>query len=75
MRDLSRNSEGATVACHTELSNLSQDSLKQYFAKLPFEKTILVYSQILWITLWTVLRDSALKWRGIRDFIILPIFY
>jgi hypothetical protein len=40
--DLPRDSEDATVACHTELSNFSQDLLKLYFAKLPFENSISV---------------------------------
>jgi hypothetical protein len=68
------NYQGATVACRTQLSNLSQDLLQHYFAKVPFEKSISVYSQKLWITLWMTLRDSPLTWRGARDFVTLPIF-
>ncbi|OFZ66537.1 MAG: hypothetical protein A2V79_03865 [Betaproteobacteria bacterium RBG_16_56_24] len=75
MRDLPADSKVATVACHIQLSNLSQDSLKHCFANLPFEKSIFVYSQNLWTTLLMVLHDSALMWRGIRDFVTLPIFY
>ena len=75
MKDLTRDIEVATVACHVELSNLSHESLQQYFAKLPFEKSILVYAQNLWTTLWIVLRDGTLTWRNVRDFVTLPIFY
>jgi len=31
------NYQGATVACHTELSNLSQELLQQYLANLPLD--------------------------------------
>jgi hypothetical protein len=68
------NYQGATVACRIKLSNLSQDLLQHCFVKLPFEKSISVYSQILWITLWMVPRNSPLTSRGARDFIKLPIF-
>src|SRR5450759_3064454 len=54
------NYQAATLACRTELSNLSQDLLQHYFAKLPFEKSISVYSQNLWITLWMTLGDLSL---------------
>jgi hypothetical protein len=74
MKDLLSDSEAATVACRIQLSNLSQDLLQHYFVKLPFEKSIFVYSQILWITLWMTLGNSPLTWRGARDFITLPIF-
>ena len=67
--------QAATVACHTELSNISQKLLQQYFAKSPFEKSISVYPQNLWITLWMNHVDAALMWRGIRIFVTLPIFY
>jgi hypothetical protein len=30
--------QAATVACHTEMSNISQGLLQQYFANLPFDK-------------------------------------
>jgi hypothetical protein len=73
-KDLLRSFEVATVACRTELSNLSQDLHQHYFAKLPFEKSISVYSQNLWVTLWMTLGDSPLTWRGTRDFVTLPIF-
>ncbi|OGT10088.1 MAG: hypothetical protein A3J49_09735 [Gallionellales bacterium RIFCSPHIGHO2_02_FULL_57_16] len=75
MRNLPGGYEVATVACHTELSNLSQDLLKLYFANTPFEKSIFVYSQNLWTTLWMVLRDSTLKWRGIWVLVAPLIFY
>jgi hypothetical protein len=32
------NYQGATVACHIELSNLSQELLQQYLANLPLDK-------------------------------------
>ena len=75
MWGLPRNSEAATVACHTRLSNHSQDLLEGYLAKLPFEKKIFDYSQNLWITLWMLSRDRAGMWRGARRFVSLPIFY
>jgi hypothetical protein len=68
------NYQAATVACRTELSNLSQDLLQHYFAKLPFEKSISVYSQNLWVTLWMTPVDSPLTWRGAWSFVTLPIF-
>jgi hypothetical protein len=65
MKDLLRGSEVATVACCSQLSNISHESLQQYFAKLPFEKSISVYSQNLWISLWINPVDGTLKWRGV----------
>jgi len=56
------------------LSNISQVLLEEYFANLPFEKGISVYSQNLWITLWMIPRESALMRRGVKVFVILPIF-
>jgi hypothetical protein len=49
------------------LSNHSQDLLHHSWAKLPFEKSISVYSQNLWVTLWMSLSDSPLTWRGTMD--------
>jgi hypothetical protein len=69
------NYQGATVACQVELSNLSKELLQQYFAKLPFEKSIFVYPQNLWITLWADQLIRYSMWRGVRDFVSLPIFY
>jgi len=67
-------SEGATVAGCSELSNISNESLQQNFAKLPFEKNILYYSQNLWISLWMKPVDGTSKWRGIRIFVTPLIF-
>ena len=72
--NLPGDSEGATVACHTELSNISQGLLQQNFANLPFEKSISVYPQNLWITLWVISNSYPLTWRCIRVFLTLPIF-
>ncbi|MDP1996663.1 MAG: hypothetical protein Q8J90_05660, partial [Gallionella sp.] len=63
MYDLPGDSEGATVACHTELSNIYQGLLQQSFANLPFEKSISVYPQNLWITLWMIISSCPLTWR------------
>jgi hypothetical protein len=68
------NYQAATVACRNDLSNLSQVLLQHSFANVPFEKSISVYSQKLWITLWMMLRDGSLTWRGARSFITLPNF-
>jgi len=69
------NNQAATVACRTELSNISQRLLQQYLANLVFEKGISFYPQNLWITLWMIPVDATLKWRRIRNFLTLPIFY
>jgi hypothetical protein len=57
------------------LSKISQVFLEQYFANMPFEKSIFVYPQNLWITLWMALLYGALIWRGVRGFVTLLIFY
>jgi len=72
--ELIRNFETATVACHTELSNISQVLLQLYFANPPLEKSISVYPQNLWITLWMNRMFGTLKYREIRVSLILPIF-
>jgi len=74
MYDFPEDSEGATVTCRTELSNISQGLLQLNFANLPFEKSIFVYPQNLWITLWMIASDNLLTWRCIRTFLTLPIF-
>jgi hypothetical protein len=68
------NKQVATVACRKDLSNLSQDLLQHSFANVPFEKSISVYSQKLWITLWMTRGHNPLTWRGAKDFVTLPIF-
>jgi hypothetical protein len=74
MYDLFSGSEGATVACHNELSNLSQDLLQHSFANAPFEKSISVYPQKLWITLLIASSNSRLTRCGEKDFVTLLIF-
>jgi hypothetical protein len=68
------NNQAATVACRTELSNISQKMLQQHFAKLSLVIGISTYPQNLWITLWTDYVEAALKWRSIRIIVTLPIF-
>jgi hypothetical protein len=68
------NYQAATVTCRTQLSKISQVLSQHSCAKLPFEKSISVYSQNLWITLWMNAGGKALKWRAIRLFVALPIF-
>jgi len=75
MKDLPGSFEGATLACCSQLSNISHELLQQQFAKLPFEKSILFYSQKLWISLWMIHLDSPLKWRGVKVFVIPLNFY
>ena len=60
---------------HPVEQDFSEFFLNEYFANLPFEKSIFVYPQNLWITLWMTFRNSALMWRGIRNLVTLPIFY
>ena len=74
MRSEFRGFEAATVACRSELSNISHDLLQLYFANPPFEKGIFVYPQNLWITLWMTLGDGRLTRRNVRVFLALPIF-